>query len=86
MTESNYGRCISQPGGYLVRFLQTIDGFRAMYKTWPNSVQMDKVAYKTLSEQLMPLSIRKIEEKLKFEVLTVGPLLASIYRGKIIPI
>ena len=76
MSDSNYNDCIAQHGGYLVRFLQTIDGFRATHKTWPNRVQMDKVAYRTLANHLTPLGMQKVKEKVQIEVLDDSPLLA----------
>ena len=77
MTESNYNDCIAQHGGYLVRFLQTIDGFRVTHKTWPNRVRMDTSAYKALSWHLTPLGMEKVKEKVQIEVCEGTPLLAS---------
>ncbi len=74
---------VANPGGYLVRTLQAIDGFYATYDHWPTRLQMDSACLTNLvCHHLSPLGFYRLQVALKLEVSDGSHLVALDESGR----
>jgi hypothetical protein len=63
-----FNEIIKQPGGYLVRVFQGIDGFRGKYGIWPTKLRLGETAYEGLAWHLTEFGFELLKSKIAIEV------------------
>ena len=79
-----YCEIVLEPGGYLVRVFQTIDGFRSRYGVWPTKLHIRQGSFETFSSHLTALGLELLNSKVVIEIIDegTGPLSASDDEGR----